>query len=145
MQGTPPPMCHNMGWVSLANILLLLIEPTFTLYHMTQDLNFPPFSLVCALERSEAGISGSQKKWRELDSMHFTFVKKRCSFLSLSSTGCTIPTIWEMSFSPLNPLCQLVGRCLYEPQPLGLEWISSHQCISWPFCPVDGLSFFIRR
>jgi hypothetical protein len=25
------------------------------------------------------------------------------------------------------------------------EWINSHQCTSWPFCPPDGLRFFIRR
>jgi hypothetical protein len=25
------------------------------------------------------------------------------------------------------------------------EWINSHQCTSWPFCPLDGLRFFIRR
>jgi hypothetical protein len=25
------------------------------------------------------------------------------------------------------------------------EWTSSHQCTSWPFCPLDGLHFFIRR
>ncbi len=25
------------------------------------------------------------------------------------------------------------------------EWTSSHQCTSWPFCPLDGLRFFIRR
>jgi hypothetical protein len=27
----------------------------------------------------------------------------------------------------------------------GVEWINSHQCTSWPFCPPDGLRFFIRR
>ncbi len=25
------------------------------------------------------------------------------------------------------------------------EWISTHQCTSWPFCPLDGLHFFIGR
>jgi hypothetical protein len=25
------------------------------------------------------------------------------------------------------------------------EWINSHQCTSWPFCPLDGLRFFIQR
>jgi len=25
------------------------------------------------------------------------------------------------------------------------EWTSSHQCTSWPFCPLDGLRFFIPR
>jgi hypothetical protein len=25
------------------------------------------------------------------------------------------------------------------------EWTSSHQCTSWPFCPLDGLHFFIRH
>ncbi len=28
---------------------------------------------------------------------------------------------------------------------LGLEWTNSHQCTSWPFCPLDALHFFIRR
>jgi hypothetical protein len=28
---------------------------------------------------------------------------------------------------------------------LGAEWNSSHQCTSWPFCPLDGLRFFIRH
>ncbi len=33
-----------------------------------------------------------------------------------------------------------------EPVPkLGAECTSSHQCTSWPFCPLDGLHFFIRR
>jgi hypothetical protein len=27
----------------------------------------------------------------------------------------------------------------------GPEWISTHQCTSWPFYPPDGLRFFIRR
>jgi hypothetical protein len=27
----------------------------------------------------------------------------------------------------------------------GPEWTSSHQCTSWPFCPLDGLHFFIQR
>jgi hypothetical protein len=62
--------------------------------------------------------------------------------LTLSSTRSTIPTIWEMSFLPLSPLCQPVGRCPFEPQPLGPEWTNSHQCTSWPFCPPDGLRFF---
>ncbi len=25
------------------------------------------------------------------------------------------------------------------------KWINRHQCTSWPFCPMDGLRFFIRR
>jgi hypothetical protein len=25
-----------------------------------------------------------------------------------------------------------------------LEWTSNHQCTSWPFCPLNGLRFFIR-
>ncbi len=25
----------------------------------------------------------------------------------------------------------------------GAEWTSSHQCTSWPFCPLDGVHFFI--
>jgi len=27
--------------------------------------------------------------------------------------------------------------------PKGLAWASTHQCTSWPFCPWDGLHFFI--
>jgi hypothetical protein len=27
----------------------------------------------------------------------------------------------------------------------GPEWTSSHQCTSWPFCPLDGLRFFIQH
>jgi hypothetical protein len=27
----------------------------------------------------------------------------------------------------------------------GAKWTSSHQCISWPFCALDGLRFFIRH
>ncbi len=30
-------------------------------------------------------------------------------------------------------------------QVLRPEWTSSHQCTSWPFCPLDALHFFIRR
>ncbi len=62
---------------------------------------------------------GPNEKSEEWGSRHFTFVKKSCSLLSLSSTSSTIPTIWEMSFRPLSPLCQPVGRCPFEPQPLG--------------------------
>jgi hypothetical protein len=33
----------------------------------------------------------------------------------------------------------------WHPKPLvrGPEWTSTHQCSSWPFCPQDGLRFFI--
>jgi hypothetical protein len=30
-------------------------------------------------------------------------------------------------------------------EALGLEWISNHQCTNWPFCPLDGLHFFIQH
>jgi hypothetical protein len=33
----------------------------------------------------------------------------------------------------------LVGVNSLQPE------INSHQCTSWPFCPLDGLRFFIRR
>ncbi len=35
-----------------------------------------------------------------------------------------------------------------EPPDTGFyraEWTSSHQCTSWPFCPLDGVHFFIWR
>jgi hypothetical protein len=118
MQGTPPPMCHNMGCVSLANILLM-IEPTF--YIVPYDLGFelPTFLLGLWVGKKWGWFKWVPKKSEEWGSRHFTFVKKSCSLLSLSSTRSTIPTIWEMSFLPLSPLCQPVGRCPFEPQPLG--------------------------
>jgi hypothetical protein len=35
----------------------------------------------------------------------------------------------------------------YRPKSTlpGPEWINSHQCTNWPFCPLDGLRFFIWR
>jgi hypothetical protein len=123
MQGTPPPMCHNMGWVSLANILLLLllIEPTF-LHYVPYDSGFelPTFLLGLWVGKKWGWFKVGPKKGEERgSSRHFTFVKKRCSLLSLSSTRSTIPTILEMSFLPLSPLCQRIGRCAFESQPLG--------------------------
>jgi hypothetical protein len=39
----------------------------------------------------------------------------------------------------------LLQPSLSIPPFQGPEWINSHQCTSWPFCPLDGLRFFIRH
>jgi hypothetical protein len=42
-------------------------------------------------------------------------------------------------------LLSLIYSSRFGPPWSGPEWINSHQCTSWPFCPLDGLRFFIRR
>ncbi len=36
-----------------------------------------------------------------------------------------------------------VSECRAMVGAIGPEWINSHQCTSWPLCPLDGLCFFI--
>ncbi len=57
-------------------------------------------------------------------------------------------SIWdegEMLLGTLWGTCQdLWNPLLWTPLPQP-EWTSSYQCTSWPFCPLDGLHFFIWR
>jgi hypothetical protein len=58
---------------------------------------------------------------------------------------------WEREnhgFSSINGQVDYQGHGEWAPtlKPLcGPKWINSHQCTSWPFCPLYGLHFFIRR
>jgi hypothetical protein len=65
---------------------------------------------------------------------------------SIKNNGCKFRELmnsrrWKMD----EKSCEGTSYDLPLGPIFGPEWINSHQCASWPFCPLDGLHFFIRR
>jgi hypothetical protein len=69
-----------------------------------------------------------------------------CNLQATTSTYWRIAIICK-SATHLAKSTKAIPNCwmFYALVGKGPKWINSHQCTSWPFCPLDGLRFFIRR
>jgi len=70
---------------------------------------------------------------------------KRCSVCDPAKTFLTSKFSYLLFCNPTHKTKTGIPNRWKTTNSKWPEWINSHQCTSWPFCPLDGLRFFIQR
>jgi len=105
------------------------------------------YNNVAACKNLWATIMFVVKRWKHSpEDYAYQNVRQRPSKVSRACYCCTDDDGATACLTSMHGLKSERGsEFLCERERRGPEWINSHQCTSWPFCPLDGLHFFIRH